>query len=314
MSIHHLSMRDLSYVCAVSEHLNFSRAADASAITQPAMSERIRHVEEALGCPLFERNKRHVLVTQKGSQIVALARSILDAADAIDGVARSQESPLSGPLRLGVIATLGPYLMPHLLRPLAKRFPDLELQLTEGLTETLLDTLTSGGLDMVLAAQPVDRDNVRSTDVFFEPFFLAAPRGHSITLNTPVDARTLHADDMILLHEGHCLSGQALDVCPTRRRSGAQRLQATGLETLRHMIASGTRYSLLPALAVGKRPLLKRLIDYTPLADQGVGRNIAVFWRASYKQLHNVTALAETIHDSLPDDVQVSNQPNESAR
>ncbi|NKC02161.1 MAG: LysR family transcriptional regulator [Pseudomonadales bacterium] len=304
MSIHHLSLRDLGYVCAVAEHLNFSRAADAKAITQPAMSERIRHSEEVLGCLLFERNKRRVLVTPKGKDIVALARSILDTADAIDGLAHAQEQPLSGTLRLGVIATLGPYLIPHLLRPLATQYPNLELHLTEGLTEQLLDTLTSGGLDLVLAAQPVERDGVRSQDLFFEPFYLAAPKGHSISINTPVATRTLNADDMILLHEGHCLSGQALDACPTKRSSGVERLQATGLETLRHMIASGSRYSLLPALAVGKRPPMKALIDYVPLADHRVGRRIAVCWRNSYRQLGNVQALADTIRTSVPNSVE----------
>jgi LysR family hydrogen peroxide-inducible transcriptional activator len=304
MSIRHLSLRDLAYLCAVAEHLNFTRAAAASAITQPAMSERIRRVEEVLECTVFERNKRRVLVTPKGQDIVALARSILDTADAIDEVAHSRESPLVGPLSLGVISTLGPYLMPHLLRPLMKQFPDLDLHLTEGLTEALLDALASGGLDMVLAAPPVDRDDLRSRDVFFEPFYLAAPRGHPITTESPVPARMLHADDMILLHEGHCLSGQALDVCPAKRRNGAERLQATGLETLRHMIASSGRYSLLPALAVGKRPSMKQLIDYSPIAGRGIGRKIAVFWRASYRLTQNVDALAKIICDHLPDDVQ----------
>ncbi len=304
ISIRHLSLRDLVYLCAVAEHLNFSRAAEACAITQPAMSERIRHAEDVLGCTIFERNKRRVLVTAKGQEIVALARSILDTADAIDEVAHADESPLVGPLSLGVISTLGPYLMPHLLRPLRKRFPDLDLHLAEGLTEALLSTLASGGLDMVLAAQPVGRDDVRSRDVFFEPFYLAAPRGHPITTGSPVPTRMLHADDMILLHEGHCLSGQALDVCPAKRRNGAERLQATGLETLRHMVASGGRYSLLPALAVGKHPVMKQLIDYSPLADQGIGRNIAVFWRKSYRLTHNVDALVQTICDHLPEGIQ----------
>ncbi|MDA1073605.1 MAG: LysR substrate-binding domain-containing protein [Proteobacteria bacterium] len=300
MSVRQLNLRDLVYLCAVAEHLNFSRAADACAITQPAMSERIRHVEEALGAVVFERNKRQVLVTHRGQEIVTLARSMLDCADAIEEVVQAHESPLTGTLRLGVIATLGPYLMPHVLRPLRKRYPDLDLHLAEGLTDSLVDALGAGNLDVVLAAQPIDRDDLRSREVFFEPFYLAAPKGHPIVAGGASQRQGLDANDMILLHEGHCLSGQSLDVCPAKRRNGADRLQASGLETLRHMVAAGDRYSLLPALAVGKQPPLKQLIDYSPLDDQRIGRTIAVFWRASYRLTANVDALVETIQDHLP--------------
>jgi LysR family hydrogen peroxide-inducible transcriptional activator len=301
MSVRQLNLRDLAYICAVAEHLHFGRAADACAITQPAMSERIRLVESVVGVGVFERNKRRVLVTPRGEEIVRLARNMLDAADAIDAVAQSSELPLVGTLRLGVIATLGPYLMPYLLRPLLRGFPDLDLRLTEGLTEDLLDALSGGAVDLVLAALPIERDNVRSRPVFFEPFWLAAPKGHPIAADASVPNHKLQGNEMVLLHEGHCLSGQALDVCPARRRKGADQLQATGLETLRHMVASGDRYSLLPSLAVGKRPALGHLIDYRPLADGRVGRKIALSWRASYRSTANIDALANTICEHLPE-------------
>jgi LysR family hydrogen peroxide-inducible transcriptional activator len=264
MSVRHLNMRDLVYICAVAEHGSFSKAATACAISQPAISDRIRHAEPILETTLFERNKRAVLTTPKGEEIIEYARDILGLADAIDEVSADRGSPLTGRLKVGVIATLRPYLIPHLLKPL-KRFPDLELILTEGLTEDLVDGLA-------------------------------------------VATSKLNGSDMILLHDGHCLAGQALDVCPARRKHGEQRLQATGLETLRNMIASGDRYSLLPALAVPAKPPLADMIDYLPLANKKIGRTIAVLSRYSSGVRPSVEALTELIINNLHASVKAISQ------
>lgn len=310
MSIRHLNIRDLAYLCAIAEYQHFGRAAQACAITQPALSERIRRIEDALGTVVFERTKRSVLLTPAGQSIVDRARNILHEAEAIDAMARAPPEPLSGEFRLGVIATLGPYLIPQLLGALRRRYPSLRLHLTEGLTENLLDELTAGTLDAVLAALPIRRPELRAKALFFEPFWLAAPRDHPLARKTPVTSRDLRGEQMILLQEGHCLSGQALDLCPSNRRHNAARLQSTGLETLRHMVASGSRYTLLPWLAVGHRPPLQEYIHYQPLADQRAGRSIALVWRTTFARQQDITSFAALVADHLPDGLRsLADQP-----
>ena len=301
MSIRHLNIRDLGYLCAIAEHLHFGRAANACGITQPALSERVRRIEEALGTAIFERSKRSVLLTPTGREIVDRARRLLDAADAIDAVARARCEPLSGEFRLGVIATLGPYLIPRLLRGLREQYPLLQLQLTEGLTDGLLDELTAGTQDAVLAALPIQHPELRAKPLFFEPFWLAAPTDHYLARKVSVTSQDLRGEEMILLQEGHCLSSQALDVCPSNRRDRAARLQSTGLETLRHMVASGTRYTLLPWLAVGNEPPLRELIHYQALADKPVGRSIALVWRATFARQQDIESFATFVANHLPD-------------
>jgi LysR family hydrogen peroxide-inducible transcriptional activator len=301
MSVRLLNLRDLAYLCAVAEHRHFGRAAHACAITQPALSERVRRIEDALGTVIFERTKRSVLLTPTGKKIFDRARKVLEEADAIDVLARACRGPLGGEFRLGIIATLGPYLMPRLLRRLRKEYPHLQLHLTEGLTEGLLDELTAGSLDAVLAALPVRRPELIAKPLFFEPFWLAAPRDHDLALKTSVTSRDLRGEEMILLQEGHCLSGQALDVCPSKRRDSVVRLQSTGLETLRHMVASGTRYTLLPWLAVGSKPPLQELIHYKPLTDKRAGRSIALVGRKTCARQQDIESFAAFVAEHLPD-------------
>jgi LysR family hydrogen peroxide-inducible transcriptional activator len=305
MSVKHLNLRDLTYVCTVAEHLSFGKAATLCAISQPAMSSRIQHIEEQLACRIFERSKRSVLITEKGHQIVILARSILDTAESIDQLTRNETKPLTGELKIGIISTLGPYLMPLVLGSLAKNFPDLDLQLTEGLTENLLNSLIAGSLDIVIATKPVANQTLYCVDLFFEPFMLAAPKNHPLIASQPIASSQLNGADMILLEEGHCLSGQALSVCPAEKRRAEKRLHATSLETLRHMIATGKNYSLLPYLAVGKNPPLQSLIDYLPLADNSLGRTIVLCSRKSTGRKADCEELTKLIRRHLPKELTI---------
>lgn len=301
MSITHLHFRDLRYLCAVAEHKHFGRAANACAVSQPALSERIRHIEATLDTTVFERSKRQVLVTDRGQQLITQAQKLLDTAAEADEICNKSAEPLSGPLKLGVIATLGPYLIPYLLRPLKKQYPNLALQLSEGLTEDLLDQLASGQLDMIIAALPIERTGFRHHALFFEPFYLAAPKTHPICDRDFITSKQLDGEEMILLQEGHCLSGQALNVCPAKKQLASNRLQATGIETLRQMIACGEHYTLLPYLSVGKNPPLKALIDYRPL--DGAGRSIALVYRNSYRNQNKLAALKKLIVSNIPDEL-----------
>lgn len=301
MSVRNLGFRDLQYVVAVAECESISRATEACAITQPALSERIMRIESSLGVELFERNKRGLRVTPVGERLVLKARELLDDAVEIDEIVSSSHEPLSGPLRMGVIATLGPYLMPLVLPHLRRKHPNLELILQEGLTESLIATLRAGSLDVVIAAAPLHASGVKQIDLFHEPFVLAVPVEHALATRPVVNARDLRGDDMVLLEDGHCLSGQALDVCPARQRHNRNRLHAMTLETLRHMVATGAGYTLLPSLAVGTKPPLTDLIRYIKLSGKRqYGRKIVIAWRRSFSRDTDIGLLAELIRQSLP--------------
>ena len=301
MSIRNLGFRDLQYIISVAECGSFSRAAEACAITQPALSERIKRIEHTLDIQLFERNKRAFKVTPVGERLVRKARALLDDARDIDEIVSSSQEALSGPLRVGIIATLGPYLMPLVLPRLKKTYPKLELIIHEGLTDALVDTLQSGSLDMVIAAAPVNATGLEQLHLFQEPFVLAVPADHEFARRKEISARDLCGDEMVLLQDGHCLSGQALDVCPAKQRQNRNRLHAMTLETLRHMVATGAGYTLLPSLAVGKNPPLKDLIRYRQLSGKRqYGRKIILAWRQSFSRTEDVRLLASLIRESLP--------------
>jgi len=300
MTIKNLGFRDLQYVVAVAECASISRAADACAITQPALSERIKRIETNLGVTLFERNKRALKVTSVGERLVSKARELLDDANEIDNIVSSANEPLAGPLRIGIIATLGPYLMPLVLPQLRRKYPNLELVLQEGLTDPLVAALQAGSLDAVIAAAPLHTTGIKQTKLFYEPFVLAVPIDHEMANRNSVDVKELRGDDMVLLEDGHCLSGQALDVCPVKQRRNRNRLHAMTLETLRHMVATGSGYTLLPSLAVGAKPPLTKLIRYIELGGKHhYGRKIVIVWRHSFSRDDDIQLLAELIRASL---------------
>jgi len=301
MSIRNLGFRDLKYIVAVAESASISRAAEACAITQPALSERIKRIETTLGVELFERNKRALKVTPVGERLVQKAREMLDDTTDFDAIISTAHEPLSGVLRVGIIATLGPYLMPLVLPKLRKAYPRLELVLHEGLTESLLATLQAGSLDLVIAAAPLGATGLKETDLFHEPFVLAIPVGHEFASRKTVHAKDLCGSDMVLLQDGHCLSGQALDLCPAKQRQNRNRLHAMTLETLRHMVATGAGYTLLPSLAVGSKPLLSDLIRYRKLSgDTQYGRKIVLARRRSFSRDKDVELFSDLVRGSVP--------------
>jgi LysR family hydrogen peroxide-inducible transcriptional activator len=301
MSIRHLGFRDLQYVVAVAESESISRAANACAITQPALSERIKRIESTLGVELFERSTRKLRITPTGERLVAKARELLDQAVTIDEIVAEAGKPLAGPLRVGIIATLGPYLVPHILPPMRQKYPDLELILQEGLTDSLVESLQAGSVDIVIAAAPVHGSGIEQILLFHETFVLAIPIGHNLAKRKTVNVSDLCGDDMVLLEDGHCLSGQALEVCPAKQRHNRNRLHAMTLETLRHMVAAGAGYTLLPSLAVGTKPALRKLIRYVELGGKRrYGRNIVAVYRKSFGRQDDVRLLAKLIRDALP--------------
>ena len=313
MTILPFSLRDLQYVVAVAEHGHFGQAADACAVSQPALSAQIRKLEDSLGVVIFERGGRRVLVTPSGEDIVARARIVLRDAEGLVDLARTKSQPMTGPFALGAIASLGPFYFPRILAPLRRRFPDLVLSLREDLTESLLALLHDGGLDAALVSPPIDETGLESRPIFFEPFEVAAPVGHPVLDQQPIIADTLDRPDLILLEQGHCLRDQTIDVCGlagSKRREHARAedpprpVQATGIETLRHMIGAGAGFSLLPSLAVrdmtGAEIDVGGLIAYRPFGPPYPGRVISLVWRARSPRAEEIRSMADFLSESIP--------------
>ena len=218
-----MTLRELRYLVALADIGHFGRAAQACHVSQPTLSTQLRKLEDSLGVALFERTNKTLRITPIGEQIVAKARWVLDEADSIASLARRRSRPLTGPFDLGIIPTLGPYMLPWLLPPLERAYPDLELVVHEDLTERLLDQIKAHRLDAALMALPIDDGELNALPIFDEPFRLVLPPGHRLVGATGVNQSELSREHLLLLREGHCLRDQALEVCsfdsPPRRGS-----------------------------------------------------------------------------------------------
>ncbi len=298
MTLAGLSLRDLEYILAVAEHRHFGRAAEACHVSQPALSAQVRKLEDYLGLRLFERSRQGVAPTAEGERILRQARLVVREAARLLEMARSGAEPLAGPFALGAIETLGPYLFPRILAPLGARFPRLELVLSEGRTADLLDQLMNRELDAVLLSPPVHRSGIRLFELFFEPFLFVHRPDEPLARERPLRLERLAGERLLLLEEGHCLRGQALLLCGMATAPG--RRHATGLETLRFMVALGAGYSIMPALAAEARPGLEGMVAYTPFDDARAGRKIALAVRASDPRGTTFDILARTLRELVP--------------
>lgn len=297
-----LSLRDLEYAAAVDRLRHFGRAATACNVSQAGLSEQVRKLEDLLGVRLFERGNRRVEPTEQGAVLLRQIERVLTEAHGVLDLARSAGA-LDGRLRLGAIATLGPYYLPHLLRLVRDAFPELALHLAEGQTLALLELLRRGELDTVLMALPVPGEGLMAEPLFFEPFRLACPAGHPLALRPGPALADLQGDDLLLLEDGHCLRDQALALCAG---GGGGRRHATSLETLWHMIAAGEGISLVPALSAEGREGLAGLVAVRELADAEAGRTVALVWRRTDPRSGHFGALAAALREGVPTGVVVA--------
>ena len=296
-----MTLQDLRYLVALVDHGHFGRAAEACHVSQPTLSTQIKKLEAQLGVTLLERTNKSVHVTAVGADVVARARQILLDVEAIMDVGRRVGEPLSGALSLGVIPTLGPYLLPWLVPALRKDYPALRLAIREDLTAHLLDRLVSHHLDAALVALPLSDDRVESLPLFDEPFWFAEPGGREPAGGAVVTEDELRGKRLLLLTEGHCLRDQALAICGTSDRDAEGDFRATSLETIRQMVATGMGSTLLPAMACGDRRGPAGAAR--PLAH-GVGRRIGLVWRRRYPRVPDLRLLARTLRQHLPPGVQ----------
>ena len=292
-----MTLQDLRYVVAIAEHGHFGRAAAACDVAQPTLSIQVRNLERQLGVKLFERTTKAVSVTTIGAEIVARARHILAEIDAIMSAGQQTSGPLTGDVSLGIIPTLGPYVLPWLVPALKKDYPSLRLVLREDLTAPLLERLGSHRLDAALVALPVAGDRLETLPLFDEPFWFAEPKGRKSASAKIMREDELRGQSLLLLTEGHCLRDQALAICGTADREADGDFRATSLETILQMVATGLGSTLLPAMACGEART--RSVSIRPLAA-GVGRRIGLVWRRSYPKPRDIHLLAQTLCEHLP--------------
>jgi LysR family transcriptional regulator, hydrogen peroxide-inducible genes activator len=289
------SVRQLESLVAVADQRSFRRAAGALGISQPALSAQVQAAERLLGVQVFERDRRSVLVTPAGEEVVGRARAALAAIDEVGDAARRRGEPLVGPLRLGVIPTVAPYWLPPLLPAVRARFPRLELILREDQTARLLAGLGAGTLDVALLALPVPGD-LTTAPVAREAFVAAAPRGSALTrARRKLAERDLDAHTVLLLEDGHCLRDQALAVCERGGAVEAMEVRATSLPTLVQMVAGGLGVTLLPEAAAAALVQPKGPVVVVPFGSPAPGRTLGLAWRTSSARLREFRLLAETL-------------------
>jgi len=301
-----MNLRDLQYVIAVAETRHFGQAAERCFVSQPTLSGQIKKLEETLGVALFERTNRSVEITPVGEAILAHARQIMEQVDAIEQLARASQDPLVGPLRVGAIPTLSPYLMPLILLPLKKRHPQMQLVLSEELTETLLERLHKHEIDAALLATPAQDPDLKSLPLFEEPFWVAYPRKHPFYTKDKITRKDLEQENLLLLAEGHCLADQALEICHMQKRSKHGEfadLRAASLETLLQLVGAGFGCTLVPALAMRGSWTTGSGVVAQPLSLPHASRRVSLVYRASFPRLAALQAFAEVIRQHLPNTV-----------
>jgi len=301
-----MNLRDLKYFTTLAETRHFGRAAARTFVSQPTLSGQIRKLEEELGVALFERTTKSVALTPLGEALLPHARRAVEEADALLQQARAHRDPLIGPLRVGAIPTLAPYLVPLILEPLRKRYPELKLVLSEEITTVLIERLLRHELDTALIATPVEDSELEARPLFEEPFWVALPRRHPFVHKDPITRRDLESLDMLLLADGHCLAQQAMDICrlADRKDSGDHAdLRAASLETVLQLVGAQMGATLVPALALRGAWMTDAGVIARPLKVPDAFRRITLIWRKSFPRPAAINALADVITSSLPNTV-----------
>jgi LysR family hydrogen peroxide-inducible transcriptional activator len=303
-----MNLRDLKYFIALADTRHFGQAAARTFVSQPTLSGQIRKLEAELGAALFERTTKTVALTPLGEALLPHARRAVEEADALAQLAKAHRDPLVGPLRVGAIPTLAPYLVPLILAPLKRRYPGVKLVLSEEITAQLLERLRRHELDAALIATPVEDADLRARALFEEPFWLALPRGHALDHKDPITRRDLASLEMLLLSEGHCLAEQTMEICrlSSRRDAGEQAdLRAASLETVLQLVGARMGATLVPALALRGTWTTDAGVIARPLQVPDAFRRVSIVWRKSFPRTAAIEALAEVILASVPNTVRV---------
>lgn len=296
-----MTLTELKYIVAVARERHFGRAAEGCFVSQPTLSVAIRKLEDELGVTLFERGSTEVSLTPAGERIVTQAQRVLDEAGRIKDLAKQGRDPLAGALRVGVIYTVGPYLLPALVRQLLRDAPSMPLLLNENFTVRLLELVKNGEVDVAILALPLPDSGLMIQPVYDEPFVIAVPRNHAWARRKAIASEELKKENMLLLGTGHCFRDNVLEVCPELSRFSAhaegmqKTFEGSSLETIRHMVASGIGITVMPASSVPEKTPRNSLIEYVQFKAPVPDRRVVLAWRKSFTRQPAIDALRKAI-------------------
>ncbi len=316
-----MTLTELKYIVAVAREKHFGRGADACHVSQPTLSVAIKKLEEELQVKLFERNANEIAVTPLGEEIVRQAQSVLEQAENIREIAKRGKDPLAGALRLGVIYTIGPYLLPDLVRHAIAMTPQMPLMLQENFTVKLIEELRMGEIDCAILAEPFPDANLAIAPLYDEPFMAAVPSSHPLAQLSSITAEELKKETMLLLGNGHCFRDHVLEVCPEFARFSSnsdgirKSFEGSSLETIKHMVAAGMGITLVPRLGVPKEAMapsraakkgskgkagadtdMPSFVKYLPFDGHVPSRRVVLAWRRSFTRYEAIAALRNAIY------------------
>jgi LysR family hydrogen peroxide-inducible transcriptional activator len=294
----------------VSQKNHFGKAAQACFVSQPTLSIAIKKLEEELDVRLFERSsKNEIRITEIGQQVINQAYIVLQEAQILMEIAQQGKDPLSGQFRLGVIYTIGPYLLPSLIPKLRKTAPNLKLIIEENFTANLFQSLKQGSLDAIVISYPFDEPGIETAPLYKEPFIVALPQNHEWKNRDQIQPGDLASQDLMLLGAGHCFRDQVIKACPDCMSGDSEltrTLEGGSLETMRHMVAAGTGITVLPRSSIPNGQKSDSLIDIKPFAKPSPGRTVAIAWRKHYPRKEAIFTIRDTIQTSPLDGVEIT--------
>jgi LysR family transcriptional regulator, hydrogen peroxide-inducible genes activator len=295
-----MTLTELRYIVAVARERHFGRAAEACFVSQPTLSVAIKKLEEELDVKIFERGSTEVSMTPLGEAIVRQAQQVIEQAQGIREIAKRGKDPLAGPLRLGIIYTIGPYLLPELVKNTIEHTPQMPLILQENFTVKLLDMLRTGELDCAIMAEPFPEAGLAIAPLYDESFMAAVPRTHALASRKSITSEELKRETMLLLGTGHCFRDHVLEVCPEFARFSSdtegikKSFEGSSLETIKHMVASGMGVTVVPALSVPREP--QAHVVFIPFAEPVPSRRVVLAWRKSFTRYEAIAALRNAVY------------------
>ena len=297
-----MTLTELRYIVAVSQKNHFGNAAQACFVSQPTLSIAIKKLEEELGIRLFERSsKNEIRITEIGQKIIDQAQIVLRQAQILGEIAQQGKDPLKGQFKLGVIYTIGPYLLPNLIPKLRETAPDLKLIIEENFTANLFQSLKQGTLDAIVISYPFDEAGIETAALYQEPFIVALPRNHEWKDRKQIRPEDLASQDLMLLGSGHCFRDQVIEACPNCMSGDSEltrTLEGGSLETIRHMVAAGTGITVLPHTSMLHNQHHESLIETRPFTQPSPCRTVAIAWRKHYPRKEAIRTIRDTIQTS----------------
>ncbi len=304
-----MTLTELRYIVAVSQKNHFGKAAQACFVSQPTLSIAIKKLEEELDVRLFERrSKNEIRITEIGQQVIDQAYIVLQQAQMLTEIAQQGKDPLSGQFKLGVIYTIGPYLLPSLIPVLTKSVPNLKLIIEENFTANLFQSLKQGELDAIIISYPFVEPGIETAPLYEEPFIVALPKNHAWNNRDAIPPEDLASQDLMLLGSGHCFRDQVIKACPNCMSGNSEltrTLEGGSLETIRHMVAAGTGITVLPRTSIMHGKKNESMIDIKPFISPSPSRTVAIAWRKHYPRKEAIVTIRDTIQNCALNGVEI---------